>query len=283
MLRISFEFFPPRDEAAEQRLARVRDRLDAAAPQFYSVTYGAGGSTRDRTADLVLGIRAEGRDVAPHLSIGADSHDSIRQLLDRYREAGINRIVALRGDVPSGMGARTQVHYARELVELIRDHSGDHFTIHVAAYPEVHPDARTPAADLDYFADKVAAGADEAITQYFYNADAYFDFVLRCEDAGIDIPIVPGVMPINNFASLVRFSDNCGAEIPRWIRKRMEQYQDDSASLQAFGLDVVSDLCDRLLEGGAPGLHFYSMNQSKLSLALLDRLGYPLESTPEAS
>ncbi len=283
MQRISFEFFPPRDAAGLDRLARVRERLDAAAPQFFSVTYGAGGSTRDRTQELVLAIRNEGRDVAPHLSIGADSHDSIRALLDQYRAAGINRIVALRGDVPSGMGARSQVHYARELVELIRAHSGDHFRIHVAAYPEVHPDAPSPQADLAYFADKVAAGADEAITQYFYNADAYFDFVLRCEDAGIDIPIVPGIMPITNYASLVRFSDNCGAEIPRWIRKRMEHYQDDQASLHAFGLDVVSDLCDRLMEGGAPGLHFYSMNQSKASLALLKRLGHPLQGDPMPS
>lgn len=280
MLRISCEFFPPRDETGLQRLSRVRDRLDAAAPEFYSVTYGAGGSTRDRTEALVLAIQAEGRQVAPHLSIGADDHDTIRALLDRYQQAGIDRIVALRGDIPSGMGARTQVHYARELVELIRRHSGDHFKVHVAAYPEVHPDARDPEADLHYFADKVAAGADEAITQYFYNADAYFDFVLRCEDAGIDIPIVPGIMPITNYANLVRFSDNCGAEIPRWIRKRMEQYQDDSDSLQAFGLDVVTDLCDRLLEGGVPGLHLYSMNQSKATLALLERLGHPLAGNP---
>lgn len=276
MQRISFEFFPPRDRAGLERLERVRGRLDAACPEFYSVTYGAGGSTRDRTRDLVLAIQAEGRPVAPHLSIGADADTDVIALLDAYHAAGIRRIVALRGDVPSGMGARAQVHYARELVELIRRHSGEDFDIHVAAYPEVHPDSRTPNSDLAYFADKVAAGADEAITQYFYNADAYFDFVTRCEHRDIAIPVVPGIMPITNYSNLIRFSDNCGAEIPRWIRKRMEQFQDDPPSLQAFGLDVVTDLCERLLEGGAPGLHFYTMNQSKVPLKLLERLGHPL-------
>lgn len=274
--RLSFEFFPPRDAAGLERLAAVRTRLDAARPEFYSVTYGAGGSTRDRTRDLVLDIHAEGRTVAPHLSIGSDAPEAVRVLLDAYREAGIRHLVALRGDIPSGLGSRAEVHYAEELVALVREHSGDHFRIFVAAYPEVHPDSRSPESDLTHFADKVAAGADEAITQYFYNADAYFDFVDRCAKAGVKVPIVPGVMPITNYANLLRFSDGCGAEIPRWIRKRLESLQDDTPSLQAFGLDVVTDLCERLLAGGIPGLHIYSMNQSRIPLALLDRLGHPL-------
>jgi len=274
--RLSFEFFPPRDAAGLERLAAVRARLDAARPEFYSVTYGAGGSTRDRTRDLVLDIHAEGRTVAPHLSIGSDAPEAVRFLLDAYREAGIRHLVALRGDIPSGLGSRAEVHYAEELVALVREHSGNHFRIFVAAYPEVHPDSRSPESDLAHFADKVAAGADEAITQYFYNADAYFDFVDRCAKAGVKVPIVPGVMPITNYANLLRFSDGCGAEIPRWIRKRLESLQDDTSSLQAFGLDVVTDLCERLLAGGIPGLHIYSMNQSKIPLALLDRLGHPL-------
>ncbi|MCC5871715.1 MAG: methylenetetrahydrofolate reductase [NAD(P)H] [Gammaproteobacteria bacterium] len=274
--RLSFEFFPPRDAAGLDRLATVRARLDAARPEFYSVTYGAGGSTRDRTRDLVLDIHAEGRTVAPHLSIGSDAPEAVRFLLDAYREAGIRHLVALRGDIPSGLGSRAEVHYAEELVALVREHSGNHFRIFVAAYPEVHPDSRSPESDLAHFADKVAAGADEAITQYFYNADAYFDFVDRCAKAGVKVPIVPGVMPITNYANLLRFSDGCGAEIPRWIRKRLESLQDDTSSLQAFGLDVVTDLCERLLAGGIPGLHIYSMNQSKIPLALLDRLGHPL-------
>ncbi|MCC5885715.1 MAG: methylenetetrahydrofolate reductase [NAD(P)H] [Gammaproteobacteria bacterium] len=274
--RVSFEFFPPRDAAGLERLAAVRTRLDAAAPEFYSVTYGAGGSTRDRTRDLVLDIHAEGRTVAPHLSIGSDAPEAVQTLLDAYRQAGIRHLVALRGDIPSGLGSRAEVHYAEELVTLVRAHSGDHFRIFVAAYPEVHPDSRSPESDLAHFADKVAAGADEAITQYFYNADAYFDFVGRCQHAGVKVPIVPGIMPITNYANLLRFSEGCGAEIPRWIRKRLEHLQDDTSSLQAFGLDVVTDLCERLLAGGIPGLHIYSMNQSKIPLALLDRLGHPL-------
>lgn len=278
--RLSFEFFPPRDDEGLVRLERVRSRLDAARPNFYSVTYGAGGSTRDRTRDLVLAIHDEGRPVAPHLSIGSDAPEAVQSLLDAYRDAGVKHVVALRGDIPSGLGSRSQVYYAKELVERIRAHSGRHFEVHVAAYPEVHPDARSPEQDLAHFIDKVAAGADEAITQYFYNADAYFDFVARCRAAGVTIPVVPGVMPITNYANLVRFSDGCGAEIPRWIRKRLEQLQDDVPSLQAFGLDVVTDLCERLLAGGAPGLHIYSMNQSKVPLALLDRLGHPLGEGP---
>jgi methylenetetrahydrofolate reductase (NADPH) len=275
--RISFEFFPPKSAEAETKLAKVRDRLDAARPEFYSVTYGAGGSTRDRTLETVLAIREEGRNVAPHLSMGSDDNGTVRALLDRYRNAGVDRIVALRGDVPSGMGGSGSVHFARELVELLRHHAGDDFTIEVACYPEVHPDARSPESDLAHFQDKVKAGADEAITQFFYNADAYFDFVDRATAAGVRVPIIPGVMPITNLEGLLRFADGCGAEIPRWIRLRLEQYRDDRESLHAFGLDVVTDLCRRLLDGGAPGFHFYTMNQSKLSLELLRRLGHGLD------
>lgn len=272
--RVSFEFFPPKSADGERKLAAVRDRLDAARPEFFSVTYGAGGSTRDHTMELVLQIRDEGRDVAPHLSIGGDASDDVKTLVDRYRAAGVNRIVALRGDVPSGMGGRGSVHYAVELVRLLREHTGDHFHIEVAAYPEVHPDAPSPEADIRHFADKVAAGADGAITQYFYNAEAYFDFRDRATAAGVHVPIVPGIMPITNVDGLLRFSAACGADIPRWIRLRLEHYRDDPESLSAFGLDVVTTLCERLIEGGAPGLHFYTMNQSKTPLELLRRIGH---------
>lgn len=274
--RVSFEFFPPKSDDAAQKLVAVRERLEASRPEFYSVTYGAGGSTRDRTLDLVLEIQGEGRAVAPHLSMGSDDPGAVRELVDRYREAGVGRIVALRGDVPSGMGGRSSVHYAAELVALLREHAGDHFKIEVAAYPEVHPDAASPEADVEHFAAKVAAGADEAITQYFYNADAYFDFLERATAAGVAVPIIPGIMPITNVDGLKRFSAACGAEIPRWILLRLEQYRDDGESLRAFGLDVVTALCERLVAGGAPGLHFYTMNQSKQSLELLRRLGHDL-------
>jgi methylenetetrahydrofolate reductase (NADPH) len=276
--RLSFEFFPPNTEQGRTNLERTRGRLAAYAPEFYSVTYGAGGSTRDRTFDAVAAIAADATPVAPHLSIGNDDQDTLRELLDRYRDLGIKRIVALRGDIPSGMGSLRNVRYAAELVELIRRHSGDAFHIEVAAYPETHPDAPSPAADLDYFHAKVSAGADSAITQYFFNADAYFDFVNRCQARGIDIPIVPGIMPITNFANLVKFSDNCGAEIPRWIRLRLEAYQDDPAALKQFGTEVVTALCRRLLAGGAPGLHFYTLNLARPSQAVLDNLAdeYPV-------
>ena len=270
--RLSFEFFPANSERGRANLNRTRARLDAYAPEFYSVTYGAGGSTRDRTFDAVAAIAADGTPVAPHLSIGNDDQDTLRSLLDRYRDLGIKRIVALRGDIPSGMGSLRNVRYAAELVELIRRHSGDAFHIEVAAYPETHPDAPSPAVDLDYFHAKVSAGANSAITQYFFNADAYFDFVNRCRARGIDIPIVPGIMPITNFANLVKFSDNCGAEIPRWVRLRLEAHQDDPASLKQFGTEVVTALCRRLLAGGAPGLHFYTLNLARPSQAVLDNL-----------
>jgi methylenetetrahydrofolate reductase (NADPH) len=270
--RLSFEFFPPNTERGRANLHRTRTRLAAHTPEFYSVTYGAGGSTRDRTFDAVAAIAADATPVAPHLSIGNDGHDTLRELLDRYRDLGINRIVALRGDIPSGMGNLQNVRYAAELVELIRSHSGNAFHVEVAAYPETHPDAPSPAADLDFFQAKINAGADSAITQYFFNADAYFDFVDRCRTRRIDAPIVPGIMPITNFANLVKFSDNCGAEIPRWIRLRLEALQDDPESLKQFGTDIVTELCSRLLAGGAPGLHFYTLNLARPSLAILDNL-----------
>jgi methylenetetrahydrofolate reductase (NADPH) len=270
--RLSFEFFPPNTERGRANLHRTRARLAAHTPEFYSVTYGAGGSTRDRTFDAVAAIAADATPVAPHLSIGNDGHDTLRELLDRYQALGINRIVALRGDIPSGMGSLRNVRYAAELVELIRSHSGNAFHVEVAAYPETHPDAPSPAADLDFFHAKINAGADSAITQYFFNADAYFDFVDRCRARRINAPIVPGIMPITNFANLVKFSDNCGAEIPRWIRLRLEALQDDPESLKQFGTDVVTELCGRLLEGGAPGLHFYTLNLARPSQAILDNL-----------
>lgn len=273
--RISFEFFPPKSADAAEKLRLVRERLDAARPEFYSVTYGAGGSTRDGTLHTVLDIQKEGRTAAPHLSMGSDDADTVGRLVEQYRDAGISRIVALRGDVPSGMGGRASVHYAAELVALLRERWGDAFTIEVAAYPEVHPDSASPATDVAHFAAKVNAGADEAITQYFYNADAYFDFVDRAAGAGVTVPIIPGVMPITNVEGLFRFSDACGADIPRWIRKRLDQHREDPDAIRAFGLDVVTGLCERLVAGGAPGLHFYSMNQSKASLELLRRLGHP--------
>jgi methylenetetrahydrofolate reductase (NADPH) len=270
--RLSFEFFPPNTERGHANLARTRSRLADYDPEFFSVTYGAGGSTRDRTFDVVATIAAEGAPVAPHLSIGSDDEGIVRDLLDRYLALGITRIVALRGDVPSGLGSLRNVRYAAELVALIRAHCGEALHIEVAAYPETHPDAASPDADLEHFHAKVLAGADSAITQYFYNADAYFDFVDRCRARGIEVPIVPGIMPITNYANLARFSDNCGAEIPRWIRLRLEAHEDDPESIRQFGADVVTDLCQRLLAGGAPGLHFYTLNQARPSQAILRHL-----------
>jgi methylenetetrahydrofolate reductase (NADPH) len=236
------------------------------------VTYGAGGSTRDRTFEAVAALTRAGFAVAPHLSMGTDDKQAVEALVDRYLALGIKRMVALRGDIPSGFGTLRHVRYAKQLVQLLKAHVGPDFVIEVAAYPEVHPDAATPDQDLDHFRQKVAAGAAGAITQYFYNADAYFDFVER---ANVAVPIVPGIMPITNYANLVRFSDNCGAEIPRWIRSRLAAYQDDEPSLRAFGADVVTDLCDRLVGGGAPGLHFYTLNQAAPTLAVLDQIDLP--------
>ena len=269
--RISFEFSAPRDEQARNKVLTVRDKLSELDPAFFSVTYGAGGSTRDGTLQTVLALASTGTNTAPHLSFGGDDEVFIRDLLAQYREAGINRIVALRGDVPSGTGPGTHI-YANELVTFIRRESGDHFHIEVAAYPEVHPDSTSPRSDLYYFKQKVDAGADSAITQYFYNADAYFHYVDSVTALGVDIPIVPGIMPITNVDTLIRFSDKCGADIPRWIRQQLSEFRDDKASLQSFATDLVTSLCQRLLEGGAPGLHFYTLNQSLPTLRIFRQL-----------
>ena len=271
--RYSFEFFPPKTELGMEKLQTVRDELARRKPDFFSVTYGAGGSTQERTIDTVLKLQDQGISTAPHLSCVGSTLDNMKSLLDLYLENGVNRIVALRGDFPSGMGSTGELRYANELVEFIRKHSGDHFNIEVAAYPEFHPQAPSAEADLLNFKKKVDAGANSAITQYFYNADAYFYFVERAEKMGIHIPIVPGIMPITNYTSLVRFSDMCGAEIPRWIKKQLEAYGDDSASIIAFGEQVVTDMCERLLAAGAPGLHFYTLNQAEPNLKIWDNLG----------
>jgi methylenetetrahydrofolate reductase (NADPH) len=272
----SFEFFPPKTPEGAEKLRAVRARLAAVDPAFFSVTFGAGGSTREGTLATVLEIHAEGRPVAPHISCIGSTRASVRDLLRKYRDVGIRRIVALRGDLPSGAaGGAGDFSYANELVEFIRAETGDWFHIEVAAYPEYHPQARSPADDLSNFVRKVRAGADSAITQYFYNADAYFRFVDDVAALGCTVPIVPGIMPITNYAQLARFSDACGAEIPRWIRKRLESFGDDRESIRAFGLDVVADLCERLLAADVPGLHFYTMNQAEPTLAIWQRLGLP--------
>jgi methylenetetrahydrofolate reductase (NADPH) len=273
----SFEFFPPKDDAGAERLRETRIALARLKPEFFSVTFGAGGSTRERTFSAVREIQEEsGIEAAPHLSCIGSTRENIRQILEQYREQGIRRIVALRGDMPSGMRDPGEFRYANELVEFIRSETGDHFHIEVAAYPEFHPQAASAAADLANFKRKVEAGADSAITQYFYNADAYYRFVDDCEVAGVDLPIVPGIMPITNYTQLARFSDACGAEIPRWIRRRLEGFGDDRESIRQFGLEVVAQLCRRLLDDGAPGLHFYSMNQAGPSLAIWEALGLPV-------
>ena len=268
----SFEFFPPKTAEGAEKLRETRRQLERLKPKFFSVTFGAGGSTRDRTLDTVLEIQQAGFEAAPHLScIGATRAD-IADILSRYKAAGIRHLVALRGDLPSGAMGVGELRYANELVAFIRESSGDWFNIEVACYPEFHPQAKSPADDLANFRRKVDAGANAAITQYFYNADAYFRFVGECERLGIAIPIVPGIMPIGNFSQLARFSDACGAEIPRWIRLKLQAYADDVDSIRAFGLDVVTELCERLLAAGAPGLHFYTMNQAGLTTELWKRL-----------
>jgi len=269
---LSLEFFPPQTPEGVAKLRAVRAELAALQPKFFSVTYGAGGSTRERTFDIVKEILAEGHGAAPHLSCIGSTRAGMREILGEFQAAGIRRIVALRGDLPSGMAQAGELRYANELVEFIRAETGDWFSIEVAAYPEWHPQAKSPRDDLDAFALKVRAGANSAITQYFYNADAYFSFVEAAQKLGVTIPIIPGIMPIGSFAKLARFSDMCGAEIPRWMRRKFECYYDDTASIRAFGLDVVTDLCQRLLAGGAPGLHFYTMNQSALTLEICRRL-----------
>jgi len=271
--RFSFEFFPPKTEQGKEKLQAVRDRLASVNPDFFSVTFGAGGSTRDRTLETVVNLHQQGISTAPHLSCVGGTRESVAELLDLYRDNGINRIVALRGDLPSGMGAAGELRYANELVSFIREHSGDAFNIEVAAYPEFHPQARNAEEDLKNFARKVEAGANSAITQYFFNADSYFYFIDRLEQLGVTIPVVPGIMPIVNFSNLVRFSEMCGAEIPRWIRKQLEAYGDDSASIRKFGEEVVTEMCQKLLAAGAPGLHFYTLNQAEPSINIWPNLG----------
>ncbi len=270
---LSIEFFPPQTEEGIVKLRATREKLAELQPTFFSVTFGAGGSTRDRTFAAVREIVASGHEAAPHLSCIGASADHIRALLQQYRDAGIRRIVALRGDLPSGVVDPGEFRYANELVEFIRRETGDHFRIEVAAYPEWHPQARSPRDDLIAFKRKVDAGADSAITQYFYNLDAYLHFVDAAQAMGVSIPIVPGIMPIGSFSKLARFSDACGAEIPRWMRRMLESYGDDAESIRAFGLDVVTRLCERLLEAGAPGLHFYSMNSAANTTEICRRLG----------
>ncbi|WP_444920459.1 methylenetetrahydrofolate reductase [NAD(P)H] [Microbulbifer sp. CnH-101-G] len=271
-IRISFEFFPPKTPEGRAKLYKTREALQAFNPEFFSVTYGAGGTTRETTANIVTNMRKDGISIAPHLSFGGDNEETILGLLNTYKEADVNRIVALRGDMPSGMGAVAQLVYANELVAFIRRHTGDHFHLEVAAYPEIHPESNSYDDDIRYLKGKFEAGANSALTQYFYNPDSYFYFIDQCEKAGIDAPIYPGIMPIINFDNLVRFSRNCGAEIPRWLKKRMESYRDPD-DIRKLGLEVVTDLCETLLEGGAPGLHFYTMNQIGASESILKDLG----------
>ncbi|KYC29443.1 5,10-methylenetetrahydrofolate reductase [Sterolibacterium denitrificans] len=269
----SFEFFPPQTPAGVDKLRAVRAQLAQFKPAFFSCTFGAGGSTRDRTLETVLEMQGEGHQAAPHLSCIGSTRENLRAILAQYRAADIRRIVALRGDLPSGMAVAGEFSYANELVEFIRRETGDWFQIEVAAYPEVHPQARSAAADLENFKRKVDAGADAAITQFFYNADAYDYFVEVAQRMGIDIPIVPGIMPIASYSNLARFAGNCGAEIPRWLAKRLDSCGDDVESIRAFGLDVVTALCERLLKNGAPGLHFYTLNQAALTTEICRRLG----------
>jgi methylenetetrahydrofolate reductase (NADPH) len=269
----SFEFFPPATPEGAAKLRAAREQLARLGPRFFSVTFGAGGSTRDRTLATVLEIQASGQRAAPHISCIGTTRESIRTTLATYRERGIGHLVALRGDLPSGSVDTGEFRYANELVEFIRAATGDWFHIEVAAYPEYHPQAGSPREDLANFKRKIDAGANSAITQYFFNADSYYHFVDGARAAGIDVPIVPGIMPILSFSKLARFSDACGAEIPRWIRRKLESFGDDTGSIRAFGLDVVTALCEDLLAHGAPGLHFYTLNQATLTTIIWQRLG----------
>ena len=271
--KFSFEFFPPKTPDGAAKLRETVKQLAQFHPTFFSVTFGAGGSTQEGTLSAVLDIRAAGHAAAPHISCIGSTRENIRAVIHRYKDAGIRHTVALRGDLPSGMAVAGEFRHATDLVTFIREETGDHFHIEVAAYPEYHPQARSAQEDIKHFIAKVNAGANSAMTQYFYNPDAYFHFVEQVEAQGISIPIVPGIMPIAGFSQLARFSDACGAEIPRWVRRKMEGYGDDTASIRAFGLDLVTDLCSKLLEGGAPGLHFYTLNQAGLSSTIWQRLG----------
>ncbi|MCB1696998.1 MAG: methylenetetrahydrofolate reductase [NAD(P)H] [Pseudomonadales bacterium] len=272
--RISFEYFPPRTEEGRVKLLRdTTPALNALNPAFFSVTYGAGGTTRDSTLGVVSAMREDGIDVAPHLSFGGDDRNAIGALVDTYAQRGINRLVALRGDMPSGMGGASQLVYASELVAFIRERTGDHFQIEVAAYPEIHPEAKSYDSDIRYLKGKLDAGANGAITQYFFNVEAYFYFLDQCAAAGITKPVYAGIMPIINFANLARFSRNCGAEIPRWICQRVEGYDGDQDSIRKFGIEVVTQLCQTLLDSGAPGIHFYTMNQVEPTREIYRNLG----------
>ncbi len=272
--RLSFEFFPPKTDVGREKLIVVRDELAKFSPEFFSMTYGAGGSTRDNTKGLVADFNAKGFSTAPHLSFGGDTEETIAALLEEYKAAGVNRIVALRGDMPSGMGGASQMVYANELVAFIREHFGDHFHLEVAAYPEIHPEAEAYNTDIQFLKGKFDAGANSAITQYFFNLDAYFFFIEQCDKAGITQPIYPGIMPIINVQNLLRFSSACGAEIPRWLQKALEAYGDDQESMKAFGVDVVTELCEGLRENGVPGLHFYTMNQTEPVKTIVENLGF---------
>ncbi len=272
----SIEFFPPKTAEGVEKLRAARKALAVIEPEYFSVTFGAAGSTQAGTRDTVLEIHGEGLSAAPHLSCMGRTRNDLRAILAEYKAHGIRRLVALRGDLPSGFGGSFgELHYASELIEFIRAETGDWFHIEAAAYPEMHPQAKSPQDDLQNFARKVKAGANSAITQYFYNADAYFRFVDDARRMGIDVPVVAGIMPITNYSQLVRFSDMCGAEIPRWIRLKLASFADDTASIRAFGLEVVTKMCDRLLSGGAPGLHFYTLNQSAPTLAICQQLQTP--------
>lgn len=270
---ISFEFFPPKTDAGAEKIKVVHQALQALNPAYFSVTYGAGGSTRERTLATIDALNGNGAPVAPHLSCIGDSKQRIAELLELYQSQGIQRLVALRGDLPSGQVGLGELPYATDLVRFIREHSGNHFRIEVAAYPEMHPQAESFEADIQRFIEKMQAGADAAITQFFFNPDSYFYFVERLQKAGINAPIIPGIMPITNASNLIRFADSCGADIPRWIRKQLASYVDDSESIRAFGHEVVFKLCQRLIAGGAPSLHFYTMNQSEPTTQLVKDLG----------
>jgi methylenetetrahydrofolate reductase (NADPH) len=272
-IELSVEFFPPQTPEGAEKLRATWTRLAPLKPAFFSVTFGAGGSTQDRTYETVEEIRAAGLPAAPHLSCIGSTKGRVREILERYRAVGIHRIVALRGDLPSGMAEPGELRHANELVEFIRQETGDWFHIEVAAYPEYHPQAKSPRDDLLNFKRKADAGANAAITQFLFNADAYEHFVAEARAAGVTIPIIPGIMPIASFAKLSRFADTCGAEIPRWIRKQFESFGDDTASIRAYGLDVVTALCERLIKAGAPGLHFYTLNQAGLTTEIVQRLG----------
>ena len=271
--QISYEFFPPQTEAGRTRLIETAEALAVTDPAYFSVTYGAGGSTRTRTYETVVKLMENGMTTAPHLSWGDDSESTLVSLIEKYRELGVTHMVALRGDPPSGIGATAPIRRAHSLVDLIRRRFGDTFIIHVAAYPETHPDALSPEDDIRFLRKKIESGADGCITQYFFNADSYFYFIDRCRSHRIETPIVPGIMPITNYEGLVKFSDGCGADIPRWIRTRLAHLADNPEDLLAFGIEVVTNLCERLLNGGAPGIHFYTLNKPHASVQIARNLG----------